>query len=66
MKLDWCPGIHSETGEIYVDFFKLVVQNKLARHVIASAAKLSTEIYHAVVTIAFLNGVLPEVCVDTS
>jgi len=52
--------IHKK-GEMYVNFFLPVVQSKLVRHVITLAAKLTTENYHAGVTMAFLNGVLPEV-----
>jgi hypothetical protein len=51
---------------MYVNFFSPVLQNKLVRHVIALAAKLTMEIYHPGGTIAFLDGVLPEVYVDTS
>jgi len=47
-------------------FFFPVVQNKLVRHVTALAAKLTMKIYHAGVSIAFFNGVLPEVYVNTS
>jgi len=53
-------------GKCLLIFFSPVVQNKLVRHVIALAAKLTMEIYHAGVSIAFLSGGLREVYVNTS
>jgi hypothetical protein len=52
-------------GKCMLIFFSPVVQKKLVKYVIALAA-LTMEIHHAGITIAFLNGVLPEVYVDTS
>lgn len=53
-------------GKCMLIFFSPVIQNKLVRHAAVLATKVTTEIYHAGVTIAFLNVVLPEVYVDTS